>query len=198
MRKAKQTKEKIIAEAAPIFNQQGFSGTSIADVMQATGLKKGGIYNHFTSKDELALAAFDYTIELFKARYAQVLQAASGDRAGQLLGIVSVFSHNADNPPIAGGCPVLNMAVESDDAHPQMRKRVRQVMDEWHDLIQRIVAKGVTSGEFYPDVDGRALATIIIAMIEGALMQSQLYRDNIHMERAVDHLTRYIKTTVIR
>ncbi len=198
MSKAEQTKERIIASAAPIFNRQGYSGTSISDVMQATGLKKGGIYNHFSSKDELALAVFEYTVNLFKVRYAQVLQANSGDRAAQLIGIIAVFSQNADNPPIAGGCPVLNLSVESDDAHPHIREQVRQVMDEWHDLIQRIVTKGMNSGEFYPNVDGAMVATIIIATIEGALMQSQLYRDNIHMERAVEHLISYVKTSIIQ
>ena len=60
MSKAQQTKARIVRQAAELFNQKGYAGSSIADVMQATGLKKGGIYNHFKSKDELALAAFDY------------------------------------------------------------------------------------------------------------------------------------------
>jgi AcrR family transcriptional regulator len=198
MSKAAQTRAKIVAKAAPIFNQHGYGGTSISDVMQATGLKKGGIYNHFDSKDELALAAFDYAVDLIKQRYALILKEAAGDRIAQLLGIVNVFSSNAANPPVAGGCPLLNTAVESDDTHPALRERVRMVMDEWHDLIKHIVAKGIASGEFYPDVDGAFLATIIVATIEGALMQSKLYGDNIHMERAVAHLTKYLKDNVIK
>src|ERR1700689_4577207 len=61
MTKGEQTRRKIVAAAAPIFNQHGYEGSSLADLMAATGLKKGGIYRHFASKEELAAEAFDYT-----------------------------------------------------------------------------------------------------------------------------------------
>jgi AcrR family transcriptional regulator len=61
MTKGEQTRQRIVAEAAPVFNQRGYEGSSLADLMKATGLKKGGIYRHFSSKEELAAEAFDYT-----------------------------------------------------------------------------------------------------------------------------------------
>ncbi|HEX9926232.1 MAG TPA: TetR/AcrR family transcriptional regulator [Anaerolineae bacterium] len=198
MDKTHLTKEKIIAQAAPIFNQQGYSGTSISAIMAATGLKKGGIYNHFASKDELALAAFDYSINLIKQRYGQILKENSGNATGQLLGIINVLSDNAADSPVPGGCPVLNTAVESDDAHVLLRQRVREVMDEWHEMIGRIVARGIERGQFQPTVDGAALATILIALIEGAVMQSRLYDDPVHVNRAMTYLTDYLQNSVIK
>ena len=53
MRKGEQTRQQIIRKAAPIFNQRGYSGAALSDLMRATGLKKGGIYRHFESKQEL-------------------------------------------------------------------------------------------------------------------------------------------------
>jgi AcrR family transcriptional regulator len=55
MSKGEETKAKILHQAAELFNQQGYAGSSISDIMRVTGLQKGGIYNHFSSKDELAL-----------------------------------------------------------------------------------------------------------------------------------------------
>ena len=63
MAKGEQTHQMIVARAAQVFNRQGYFGSSLDDLMHATGLKKGGIYNHFHSKDELALEAFDYAVE---------------------------------------------------------------------------------------------------------------------------------------
>src|SRR5208283_5028756 len=60
MTKGEQTRREIVRKAAPLFNQKGFAGTSLADLMDATGLQKGGIYRHFSSKEELAAEAFDY------------------------------------------------------------------------------------------------------------------------------------------
>src|SRR5579862_197704 len=61
--KGEQTRKKIVAAAAPIFNKRGYEGSSLNDLMEATGLKKGGIYRHFSSKEELAAEALDYTWE---------------------------------------------------------------------------------------------------------------------------------------
>ena len=60
--KAEHTKQKIIETAAIIFNQNGYVGTSIADIVKSTGVNKGGIYKHFKTKDEIAVAAFDYSL----------------------------------------------------------------------------------------------------------------------------------------
>src|SRR6195256_6799324 len=59
--KGEQTRRDIVQKAAPLFNQKGYEGTSLSDLMDATGLQKGGIYRHFASKEELALEAFDYS-----------------------------------------------------------------------------------------------------------------------------------------
>jgi hypothetical protein len=54
VRKGEETRQEIIRKAAPIFNQKGYDGAALSDLMRATGLKKGGIYRHFDSKQELA------------------------------------------------------------------------------------------------------------------------------------------------
>jgi len=59
MSKAQETKMRIIEQAAALFNQQGYAGSSMSDLMRVTGFS---IYNHFRSKDELALEAFDFAV----------------------------------------------------------------------------------------------------------------------------------------
>src|SRR6266481_6384757 len=79
MTKGEQTRRKIVEAAAPIFNKRGYAGSSLNELMEATGLKKGGIYRHFSSKEELAAEAFDYTWEAaWKARLRQVDQKTNG------------------------------------------------------------------------------------------------------------------------
>ena len=63
MRKGEATRERIIAAAAPIFNQHGYNGTSMQQLMEVTGLEKGGIYRHFGSKEELAAEAFRFSLD---------------------------------------------------------------------------------------------------------------------------------------
>lgn len=195
MSKGEETKTRILQQAAELFNQQGYAGSSISDIMRVTGLQKGGIYNHFQSKDELALQAFDYAIASISKHYRITLRSKR-HAIERLQALVAVFTSFAENPPIAGGCPLLNTAVESDDAHPALRERTQQAMNSWLNLIRRVIHTGIEKGEVQNSVDVDEIATIIIATLEGAIMMCRLYDDTIYMQRAVNHLNHYIENTL--
>lgn len=192
MSKAQATKMRIIEQAAALFNQQGYAGSSMSDIMRVTGLQKGGIYNHFRSKDELALEAFDFAVNRVQSEF---LGALKGKRHAveRLIAILSVYERMFDEPPVQGGCPILNTAVESDDAHPALRERAQLAMDAWRILLHRIVDKGIMRGELHSTVDADTVATILIATIEGAVMLSKLYGDATHLERALNFLKTYVQ-----
>src|SRR5438876_5757808 len=107
MSKGEQTKERILERAAQLFNQQGYFGSSLSDIMHETGLEKGGIYNHFTSKEQLALEAFDYTVALLGQRMRDFLKGKT-HAVDRLLAILSYFQSLIEDPIVVGGCPILN------------------------------------------------------------------------------------------
>jgi TetR/AcrR family transcriptional regulator, transcriptional repressor for nem operon len=193
MSKGEQTRERILARSAQLFNRQGYFGASLADIMRETGLEKGGIYNHFASKEQLALESFDYAYGLVQQR---VRNALSGkfNAIERLLAIVSVFQGIVDDPPVPGGCPILNTAIEADDANVSLRDRARSAMDNWRSTIHRIVNKGIERQEIRPGIDADEVASILIVTLEGAIMLSNLYKDPTHMQLAVKHMVRYIET----
>jgi len=193
MSKGEATRERILAHSAQLFNRQGYAGASLADIMRETGLEKGGIYNHFSSKEQLALESFDYAYELVRQRVRQAL-AGKFNAIERLLAIVSVFQSEVDDPPVAGGCPILNTAIEADDANEVLRDRARAAMDDWRDTIHRIVNRGIERGEVRPTTDADEVASLLIATLEGALMLSNLYKDPIHMRRAAAHMIRYVES----
>ena len=195
MSKAQQTKAHIIQQAAAMFNQKGYAGTSIADIMQVTGLKKGGIYNHFDSKDELALAAFDYGVGLVSQHIWSAVKTKK-NAVERLQALVSSYLAYVEAPPIVGGCPILNTAVESDDLDSPLRDRAIAAINAWRSLIVRIIDKGIKKGEITATVEADAVATIIICNIEGAIMMSQLEKNPVHLERAIAHLQNYLENTL--
>ncbi len=192
MSKAQETKANIIRQAAELFNQKGYAGSSISDIMEATGLKKGGIYNHFQSKEELAIEAFDYAANLISQRIwsAVKTQANAIDR---LQAMVSSYLDSIDNPPLPGGCPILNTAIEYDDTDSILRDRALAAMKSWHNLIIRIIEKGIKKGEVRSTVEPDTVATIIISSLEGAIMMSKLEHDPIHLTKVIKHLQDYIR-----
>ena len=193
MSKGEQTRERILARSAQLFNRQGYFGASLTDIMRATGLEKGGIYNHFSSKEQLALEAFDYAYRLVEQRVRQAL-AGKLNAIERLLALISVFQSIIEDPPVVGGCPILNTAIEADDANEVLRDRARAAMDDWRTTIHRIVNKGIERHEVRPGIDADEVASIFIATLEGAIMLSNLYKDPIHIHRAASHMTHYIET----
>ncbi|MEO1131297.1 MAG: TetR/AcrR family transcriptional regulator [Cyanobacteria bacterium J06639_1] len=193
--KARATRNRIVELAASEFNRNGYAGTSMSDIMRATGLQKGGIYNHFRSKDELAIAAFDYAVGRIQQHYSTVLRGKRYAIA-RLYALVDAFYDDIDDPPIQGGCPLLNTAIESDDTHPALRDRARQAMNAWRDMIRKIVANGSKRGEVRAEIDAETVASLWISLLEGGLMMSQLYGDRVHLDRAKQHLCAYIRTAL--
>jgi AcrR family transcriptional regulator len=189
------TRENIIRQAATLFNQHGFAGSSMSDVMAATGLQKGGIYRHFESKEQLAVEAFDYAVSLVGRRFAVALEGKT-HAIDRLDAIVSVFAGLSTDPPVPGGCPVMNAGIENDDGNPVLRERAREAMDGLRGLVARVAQRGKERGEVRPEVDGDALASVMVCMLEGAVMMSRLYGDDVHVARAAAHLRRYLDERV--
>ena len=195
-RKGERTRQRIVEQAASVMSVRGYSATSMADLARETGLEKGSLYNHFDSKEALALAAFEYSVALVGQRFDAAL--AGQERAiDRLRAIVGVFRSLADAPPLPGGDPVLNMAIESDDAYPALLERAQAAMTIWQKLIGKVAKEGLASGELRPDIDPRELASVITSTLEGAVMMSKLFRDPLHMRWAVDHLMAYLDTLVL-
>lgn len=196
MSKAEITRSHIIQQSAEVFNQFGYAGTSLAALMAATGLKKGGIYNHFASKDELAIAAFDYSVGLVQQRYTAALRGHRSADA-RLGAVVHTFCSTIDEPMMKGGCPLLNTAIDSDDAHEGLKCRAQAAMDKWRAMLQKIIRYGQKHGEIQQGLDPDVVATIFIATLEGAVMMSGLYGDRTHLGRARNHLIHYIDSLLV-
>jgi len=191
--KGMQTRQRIVELAAPVFNRQGYVGASMRDLVDATGLEKGGIYNHFGSKEQLALEAYDYAMSQVTEGLARSQDGAT-DAIDRLQRMIRSFATFARRPAIAGGCPIMNTAIEADDTHPELRDRARESMTLWHRLIGRIVKDGTAAGELVAGIDPYALAALITGALEGGLMLSGLYGDPSYVDRIVEHLSAHVDT----
>jgi AcrR family transcriptional regulator len=189
--KGAQTRQRIVELAAPVFNQRGYVGASMRDLIDATGLEKGGIYNHFGSKEQLALEAYDFAMSQVTGAL-QRSQENAHDSVERLQKMIRGFATSARRPVIEGGCPIMNTAIEADDMHPELRARARHSMTLWHRLIGRIVKDGIAEGTFARGTDSYSLASLITASLEGGLMLSRLYDDPKHIDHVVDHLVDHV------
>ena len=174
MSKAERTKQFIIEQTAPIFNMKGYSGTSMSDITEITGLTKGSIYGNFENKDEVAIAAFKYNVKKLQDAFSREIDKQTTFK-GKLLAYPQLYSQYANLKVTKGGCPILNTATESDDTHPILRKYAERTLIYWKEKIISFIDQGISAGEFKAKaIDTERTALTIIALIEGGVMISKL------------------------
>jgi TetR/AcrR family transcriptional repressor of nem operon len=192
MSKGDETRQRIVQEAAGIFNRKGYEGSSLADLMEATGLRKGGIYRHFSGKEQLALEAFEYAWGAARDARLHDVDFNAG-AIPQLKQVIANFVERRG--PVPGGCPLLNTAIDSDDGNDALRERVRKAVSDWKKRMSGILRAGMKKDELRAGTDADAIATLIIASLEGGLMLARLDKNltalrvvQAHLEQLLDSL----------
>jgi Transcriptional regulator len=191
MRNPEATKELILKKSGILFNTHGYKATSISDITNATGLTKGAVYSHFKSKDALELESLTHLSSImFEKMRTQVQQQTTA--GNKLRAIFTFFESYIDNPPLKGGCPLLNSAIEADDAHPILRKGALRILSALRESIVKMLANGIRYNQIKPDVDKEFYATLIIASLEGAIMMGKLAGNDDDIKRITRHLSEQI------
>ena len=191
MKKSDKTRQFIVDRAAVLFNRKGFSGTSMDDIMKATGLSKGGLYGNFKSKEDISLAAFEYAVDVVKNQIAMRTHIIENS-LDKLKAVVYFYKEHLFDPPIEGGCPILNTSIEADDNNPILRERVLDALKYWHGRILITLQYGIDRGEIQKDADLDDFATLFISTLEGGIMLSRIYKSPKPFESTTKQLLRMI------
>lgn len=192
MRQPEATKAKILKQSGQLFNTQGYKATSISDITSATGLTKGAIYRHFRNKNQLERQALTYLSETMFSAIRDRIKVESTAPA-KLRALFGFFESYISNPPVKGGCPLLNVSTEVDDAHPILRKQAVTILNMLRDSIINILSNGIRYGQLKTGIQKEYYASVIIAMLEGAIMMSKLRGNNEDIRMTIRHLETLMK-----
>ncbi len=169
------TRERVITEASAIINRRGFANTSINDLIEATGVKKGNLYFHFSSKEELGLEL------VRKARDEYFLfldKNARGDSAAEKIsGILEAVYRFHRKRGFVGGCLFGNMALEMADVNSDFARLVRSIFEDWVRLLAKLIVKAQEEGDIRPDLDPGHAARLVVASLEGGIMMARLSKN---------------------
>jgi TetR/AcrR family transcriptional repressor of nem operon len=192
--KGEQTRRYIVRKSAPLFNQKGYEGTSLSDLMEATGLQKGGIYRHFSGKEELATEAFDYSWgKAVSGRLDGVAEVP--DCVNRLKKMIENFVQLRAGL-VPGGCPLMNTAVEADDGNAALRARAKKALQNWTVRLSKITTEGIKKQQIDHHIDPLKLSQLIIGSLEGALLISRLQNSDEPLRAIKQHLSEYLEQNV--
>jgi TetR/AcrR family transcriptional repressor of nem operon len=190
MRLSMDLREKIIQESLKLFSLKGFLSTSIQDILEAAGTSKGGLYNHFMSKEDLFFAVLGAAQEIWRQRTLEGLDRIE-KRIERIKKLLRNYGNRylKDTKAFPGGCVFVTLSVELDDQRPRLSEEITKGFAGFKKMVNRWLDEAKNSGEIRGDVDTKAVTEMIFA---GMLGTSVIYG----MEKSLDVLDKSIETLI--
>jgi AcrR family transcriptional regulator len=159
-----ETRRRILEVAAEAFAERGYAGTSVSDVLKASGVTKGGFYFHFPSKEALALAALRQKQEQWTAAVmAAVLRHPRA--VDQLAAMVDALCDQHEQDPACRA--ISRLSTELGDEHPELRPELGTQLTTWMDLVAALVRRGQDEGDIRPEVEPQVAAEVAVESFIG-------------------------------
>lgn len=194
--KADKTKQHILETVGPYFNMHGYTGTSLSDITKATGLSKGAVYGNFDNKEHLALEAFNHNIRKSMGRlYAHMDMDAPG--LSKLFAITNFYRTYYKDNMIEGGCPMLNMGIDSMNHNSALYLRVTEVMNKLVNGITDLIKQAQEEKAVHADLPAKKYANKIYAQIQGSIFMAYMLKDHTHMAEMMNHIDLMIKNELM-
>lgn len=192
MKKGELTRRTIIRKSAVIFNQKGYMTTTMSDIIQETSIQKGGIYRHFTDKEQLMVESFHYSTEIMQ-NHLLTSVSQHKNATDKLIAFVEAFLQLSEGKPMVGGCPIFNAAIEMDDLEGNaLMPSINEAMDLMINWLTKIIEDGIRHQELKQSVQPYDTAIYIVATLEGGLVLDRLKKDGQLTKIIINNLRQYI------
>jgi TetR/AcrR family transcriptional repressor of nem operon len=192
MRNSEQTKETILKKSGELFNTQGYKATPISLITEATGFTKGAIYRHFENKEALEKESLRYLASILFQKLIAVIKAEK-TAGNKLRALFKYYESLVCNIPLTGGCPLMNAAIEADDANPLLKKEALTILNMLRESVIKVLDNGIRYQQIKPEIDKEFYATLIIATLEGGIMMSKLTTNTKDIKKLILHLEEQVR-----
>jgi AcrR family transcriptional regulator len=195
MAKAVQLRTRIVYEAMKLFSSKGFLSTSIHDIMGNAKTSKGGLYNHFKSKDALFFEVLSEARKVWREK-----NLAGLDQIEKPVAKIEKLLENykdrylKDKKTFPGGCIFVALSVELDDQRPRFSRALNEGFVRLKAMIKRLLDQGKESGELRPEVDTEAVTEMIFSGMLGASVIYGTNKSPSALDRNINTLIDYLKS----
>jgi len=188
---ANDTRIRMLQATARLLRQRGYHGTSLNDILAASGAPRGSLYFHFPGgKDQLVIEVTRASIDEISQRLRGTL-AAEKSPAAAVRRIVEATAQALGEADYTLGCPVAPVVLDGTSEVPELMELCRQAFVEWIGLMQEAFVRGGIA----PARTG-SLALLVEAAIEGLIVVTRASRDNKPMIAVADELARVLEAAV--
>ncbi len=193
--KAEKTTAYIIDTVAPIFSRQGYIGTSMNDLTEATGLTKGAIYGNFENKEALALSAFEHNTKILLQAIDEQLEI-EGTALDKLFQLTKFYKNYDVFTYKMGGCPVLNVGVDAKNNNRLLHAAAAETIRTIEGKIALVLENGVKNNELKLPVTPLQFAKQLYTMLQGAIAMATVSEDRKYLLNTIAYLDLLIQKEI--
>lgn len=179
------TKERLLEAGLGMLLRHGYNDLGIQDLLEATGVPKGGFYHHFRSKEDFALAVIDrYMVEVH-----QGLDQTLGDTSlPPLVRVRRFFETTGEKYRSDGylGCMLGGLGQELSGVHPVFQRRIEDCLSQIAGRVAECFEEARANGDIAADSDPRSMADLMVDCWEGAALRSRLQRNDVPLRSMLD------------
>jgi TetR/AcrR family transcriptional repressor of nem operon len=165
-------REQLMEAGLRTLHTQGFNGCAVQDITQAAGVPKGSFYNHFESKEALALAALEMFWVNGTARRA-LLADTTMDPVERLRLHFQKLSAALAKIKYERGCMIGNFSSEM-SKNTEFRERLAKIYADWSLALEHCIEEVQTAGKLKAPIPPKALAAFLVNSWEGAVLRSKV------------------------
>lgn len=178
------SRARIVDATAGLMLERGAAGTSLDEVIAASGTSKSQLYHYFKDKDDLTRA-----VVRRQAERVMEAQLPPGERLTSIAALRRWRDRIVEGQRsggFVGGCPVGSLANELADSGDDVRAVLQDCFVAWQDQIADGLRVMQARGRIRASVDPDALAESIMAALQGGLLLAKVHRSSRPLERALD------------
>jgi len=185
------TRERLVESALYLFWLKGYEGTSIADILGKSGVNAGSFYHFFKRKEDLLLAVLQLYVDSLGPVIVAPVRALHADPIERVFGVLEFYRRNLVATGCTYGCPIGRLALEIPAEQADVHRLLAANFDGW---TAAVAASLRDARERFPaGTDFESLATFVLTVMEGGVMQARAQRNIAPFDASVAHLRGYFR-----
>ena len=182
------TRDRIVHAATELFWRKGYGSTSIADILETAKVNSGSLYYFFKGKQELLVAVLEAYRDGIVPMLLEPSWGAVEDPIEKVFALLGTYRRLLVETDHFYGCPIGSLALELHEPDPEVRELIAANFKAWTAAVRECLEQAGLGHA----TDVQALAELVLAVMEGAVMQTRTFREIAHYDRAVEQLRNYL------